>query len=143
VGGVRHFALGVTFGPATSVDTRAPQTAKIDIQANPPSDVLLSGLCFSASCEFGTQSQLTASFTSPRKQVGMFVGKTSSATATAVTLKAFDAHNQLVGQKQATLESGAGVHTPFVFALGDTTATITRVIVTAATPFRVDDFAFS
>jgi len=140
----QYLRNGVTFGPATNQDTtRAPRITTVSNEANSPPNALLSGLCVAAACEFGTQSQLTGVFATPQKQLGMFIGETPDGSATTVTLKAYDASNRLVGQKQAMITPGGGIHIPVVLVLGESTATITRFVVSAPKPFDIDDLAFS
>jgi hypothetical protein len=137
----QYVSRGVTFGPATGADTRAPRIASVGAQAHSGSNVLRFGQCFSPSCEFGMQYLLTCSFTTRGEHLGMFLGEFAPGTPTSVTLKAYDANNGLIGQTQAALTAGNGFQTPITFE--STSANIARVVVSAPEQVGVDDFAFS
>jgi hypothetical protein len=130
---------GVTFGPATTGETEAPQIALVGRSATSGTRVLRLGRCFSPSCEFGMQWLLTARFARAQQRVGVFAGDFASAPA-EVKLTAYDSRNTVLAQTQATVQAASGFRTPLV--VRSHRRTIKRVVVASADEVGVDDFAF-
>lgn len=77
----------------------------------------------------------------PRAHLRMFVGEFAPGSPATVTLKAYDANNNLVGQARAALTPSSGFHTPLT--LDSAAANISRFVIAAPNEVGVDDFVFS